>query len=162
MTGCRQLLLASALLILATASTVGNPLKTVSQADGRSATNELELLVKQVEAHMPTISDLTEADVVERLGRDVTSTLGIEHVDVVRATARQHRQFTDDPGAYVERVVEDVQQYFHDTFVDTTWPACPRHPNHPMWFGADWWLADGQPLARLGELALLRTPKSDS
>jgi hypothetical protein len=73
---------------------------------------------------MPAISDLDEAEVVERLGRDVISTLGPE-------------------------------QYFHDTFVDTTWPACPRHPNHPMWFGAGWWLADGRPLVRLGELGSL-------
>lgn len=104
---------------------------------------------------MPAISDLDEAEVVERLGRDVISTLGPEHLYVVRSTARQHRQFTHDPDWYVERVVEDVQQYFHDTFVDTTWPACPRHPNHPMWFGAGWWLADGRPLVRLGELGSL-------
>jgi hypothetical protein len=104
---------------------------------------------------MPPISDLTEADVVERLGRDVISTVGRKYLDVVRSTARHHRQFTDDPDWYVERVVEGVQQYFHDTFVDTTWPACPSHPNHPMWFGAGWWLADGRPLARLGELRAL-------
>jgi hypothetical protein len=31
--------------------------------------------------------------------------------------------------------VEDLQQYLHDTFVDTSWPPCPRHPHHPMWLG---------------------------
>jgi hypothetical protein len=32
--------------------------------------------------------------------------------------------------------VEDLQQFVHDTCVDTSWPACPRHPNHPMWLAA--------------------------
>ena len=31
--------------------------------------------------------------------------------------------------------VEDLQQYLHDSFVDTSWPPCPRHPNHPLWLG---------------------------
>jgi hypothetical protein len=31
--------------------------------------------------------------------------------------------------------VEDLQQRLHDTFVDTSWPPCPRHPNHPLWLG---------------------------
>ena len=26
-----------------------------------------------------------------------------------------------------------MQQRLHDTFVDTTWPACPLHPHHPLW-----------------------------
>lgn len=33
----------------------------------------------------------------------------------------------------VVKAVEDLQQYLHDTFVDTSWPPCPRHPNHPLW-----------------------------
>jgi hypothetical protein len=50
--------------------------------------------------------------------------------------------------------VNDVQQYFHDTFVDTTWPACPRHPRHPLWYRAgSWWcVQDGVAVASLGEL----------
>jgi hypothetical protein len=101
---------------------------------------------------MPAISDLDEADVVQRLGRDVIATVGTGHLDVVKAMARDQRQFTNDQERYVERVVEDVQQYLHDCFIDTAWPTCPQHPNHPLWFRAGWWLADGQPHARLGEL----------
>ena len=104
---------------------------------------------------MTTVSDLDEAEIVELLGRDVTSTLGTEHLDLVRSTARHHRQFTKDRDWYIESVVTDVQQYFHDCFIDTTWPACPVHPNHPMWFQAGWWLADGKPVARLGGLGAL-------
>jgi hypothetical protein len=35
--------------------------------------------------------------------------------------------------------VDDVQQSFHDMFVDTTWPRCPDHPNHPVWYWEGWW-----------------------
>ena len=35
-------------------------------------------------------------------------------------------------GVVVE-AVEALQQRLHDTFVDTSWPPCPRHPNHPLW-----------------------------
>jgi hypothetical protein len=35
----------------------------------------------------------------------------------------------------VVEAVEDLRQRLHDTFVDTTWPACPRHRQHPLWLG---------------------------
>jgi len=38
-------------------------------------------------------------------------------------------------GDLVVEAVEDLQQRLHDTFVDTTWPACPRHRQHPRWLG---------------------------
>ncbi len=40
--------------------------------------------------------------------------------------------FQNDPRRFVEKVVEDVQQRLQDEFIDTTWPACPRHSNHPL------------------------------
>ena len=100
---------------------------------------------------MASISDHDETELIERLGRDVIATLGPGHLDRIRSTARHHRRFTDDRDEYFERVVEDVQQYIHDCFIDTSWPACPVHPNHPMWFADGWWVADGNPLTRLGE-----------
>jgi hypothetical protein len=63
---------------------------------------------------MGRVSDRDEAEAVELLGRDVKATLGMPLVDLVRSTAHHHRQFTDDRDAYVERVVEDIQQYVHD------------------------------------------------
>ena len=104
---------------------------------------------------MGPVSDLDEAEVVDLLGSDVISTLGPDYLDLVRSTARHHRQFTDDRDWYIARVVEDVQQHIHDCFIDTAWPACPVHPYHPMWFRAGWWVADGQPVARLGGLSAL-------
>jgi hypothetical protein len=59
-------------------------------------------------------------------------------------------------------VVDHFQQDVHDDHWDTTWPACPRHPNHPLWYddGREAWYCsrDGEALARLGDLASLRSP----
>jgi hypothetical protein len=33
----------------------------------------------------------------------------------------------------IVEAVGDLQQRLHDTFVDTSWPSCVRHPHHPMW-----------------------------
>ena len=62
--------------------------------------------------------------------------------------------FTDDPADFERRVVDDVQQYLHDTFVDTSWPACPEHPHHPLWYSDGWWKCDhsGRRVAALGGL----------
>ena len=102
--------------------------------------------------NMGSVSDQDEAETVERLGRDVTATVGAGHLDQVRATARRVRQFEQERDAYIERVVGEVQQHLHCCFIDTAWPACPLHPNHPMGFRAGWWMAHGRPVARLGEL----------
>ena len=53
-----------------------------------------------------------------------------------------------------EKVVNDVQQYFHDTFKDSTWPPCPRHGKHPLWYrnGSWWCVEDGVAIAKLGDL----------
>jgi hypothetical protein len=101
------------------------------------------------------ITDADEARVADLVGRDVAATIGPGHLDMVMAEARHQRQFAEAVDAYIERVVEEVQQYIHDTRIDTTWPSCPNHPNHPMWFRDGWWCADGQPLARLGALSRL-------
>jgi hypothetical protein len=47
----------------------------------------------------------------------------------------RRREILDD---VIVEAVEDLQQRLHDTFVDTSWPPCLRHPHHPMW------LAEGQ------------------
>ena len=40
-------------------------------------------------------------------------------------------------GSYAIKLAEDVQQQLHDTFVHTTWPACPLHPQHPLWLDSE-------------------------
>jgi len=89
---------------------------------------------------------------VRLLADDVRATLGETHVPVVWSFAAGARELdTDDPSW---QFVDNVQQYFQDTFVDTTWPACPRHPNHPLDHADGFWLCprDKTTVARLGEL----------
>ena len=90
--------------------------------------------------------------VLPLLQRDVETTLGPEHRQLIADTAADVREL--DVEGEGDTLVEDVQQYFHDTQVDTTWPACPRHNGHPLWYrdGAWWCAQDGVAIARLGEL----------
>jgi hypothetical protein len=98
----------------------------------------------------PTSFDPT---LLVKLERDVGSTLGSHHRSVVGQTAEGLRDLDlDDPGA---KLVDDVQQRIHDLFIDTTWPHCPRHGRHPLWFrdGAWWCEQDAVRVAELGALA---------
>jgi hypothetical protein len=57
-------------------------------------------------------------------------------------------------------VAEAVQQALHDDRIDTTWPACPRHPHHPLCLTptlpASWACpATGEAFCGLGELSTL-------
>src|SRR5262249_12781138 len=65
---------------------------------------------------------LLRADVVATT-RDADPSL------VDRNAARIAQLDIADP---VQRLVDDVQQELHDTFVDIMWPACPRHRTHPL------------------------------
>jgi hypothetical protein len=55
----------------------------------------------------------------------------------------------------------DLQQYLHDAFVDTTWPSCPHHPNHPLGFSDGMWRCGkiATPFAPLGGLSVIKDPK---
>jgi hypothetical protein len=101
------------------------------------------------------VSAEDEDRVVSLLRADVEATIGPEHDEAIIESAARHRLHADDPALYAGKVVDDVQQYFHDGFVDTTWPACPHHPNHPLWFSDGWWRCERikEPLARLGTLS---------
>ena len=90
--------------------------------------------------------------VIQLLERDVMQTVGESYRSLVRDAAANVRDLDVADGA--AKVVEDVQQYLHDTSVDTTWPPCPRHLRHPLCYrdGAWWCERDGAALAPLGEL----------
>ena len=100
------------------------------------------------------VSDADEARVVRLVLQDLASTLGPGYEPVVKEVAARLRLFTDDAAAFEQRVVDDVQQYLHDTFADTTWPGCPDHPNHPLWYSETWWRCEqaGKAVAPLGGL----------
>jgi len=98
-------------------------------------------------------------DFAQRLLQDVGATLGTPYETIVPEIGRHVRECLEGADGYRQRVVEDVQQWVHDNFVDTTWPRCPRHGNHPLWFreGAWWCEQDSQAVARLGELGKITT-----
>lgn len=101
---------------------------------------------------------LSEAEcmpVIRLLATDVVATLGAEHEPLVMPNAENQREFAHDVDDFAQLLVDHVQQDVHDQFIDTTWPACPRHRRHPLWYrdGAWWCEADGAAIARLGELA---------
>jgi len=99
-----------------------------------------------------TVSDADQKRVTDLLLRDVVATIGAGHELEVEALAACMRGLEPDPTRYAERVVGEFQQQIHDEFIDTAWPRCPRHPNHPMWFHEGAWHADGRPIAPLGDL----------
>jgi len=117
--------------------------------------------------------------VVRLLARDVSLTLGDGFHEVVFSVAENTRSIAtglmergegDGHGIEAEeaysveevqryfgqKVVDDFQQYIHDMHIDTTWPACPRHPNHPLDYkhetGAWCCPRDGMVIFPLGEL----------
>jgi hypothetical protein len=102
-----------------------------------------------------------EARIVALLTHDVEATLGGGQNDVIRSEAAARREFFNDPHSidadwdgYMEKVAEEVQQYFHDCFIDITWPECPLHRRHPLWLHHGSWTCEQlhAPIARLGEL----------
>lgn len=92
--------------------------------------NELALVL---EARKPV------AQALSLLTADVEATLGWNHdqaQDLVTDEAAKvvdYLRQEDRNWPFTARVIENVQQRIHDEFIDATWPACPRHPTHPLW-----------------------------
>lgn len=85
--------------------------------------------------------------------RDVVATLGETHRATVVDRANEVRALDLDDAS--TKLVDDIQQYIHDSHVHTTWPQCPAHDNHPLWYSAGEWRCsqpDG-PRISLGSLA---------
>ena len=100
------------------------------------------------------IDERVLAGAVEPIARDLIATLGwdrtraeeqardaldnrmeiVPDVDWERLDLATRQETLKD---LVVQAAEDVQQLLHDTVVDTTWPACPRHRRHPLWLGED-------------------------
>ena len=92
------------------------------------------------------------------LEADVVATLGELYRPVVR-DAIEHL-YCSDPSAYEERIVDSVQEEILESWIDTTWPACPRHSRHPLVYqeGGWWCQQDRVVLCKLGELATIIPP----
>ncbi|MGB2716679.1 MAG: hypothetical protein WBC51_21025 [Vicinamibacterales bacterium] len=85
---------------------------------------------------------------------DVAATIGGDHMYEIVEAASRIRPFAHALSDYKQRVVDDVQQWFHDAFIDTSWPTCPYHPNHPLWLSDGWWRCEQSwtAVAKLGAL----------
>jgi len=101
------------------------------------------------------VTDAQAARVISLLLKDLQHTVAAGHEFVVKEAAARIRLYSREPTDFEQRVVDDVQQALHDMFVDTAWPACPEHPNHPLWYSDGWWRCDhsGKAVAPLGGLA---------
>lgn len=87
------------------------------------------------------------AQAVVLVSMDLSATLGLPS-QTAEALARREavaaaeimNEWDDDEVSwplFLARVVEETQQWLHDTFIDTTWPRCPEHGNHPLWLNDD-------------------------
>ena len=101
------------------------------------------------------LNDLMRA--ARLLGDDVAGTLGERHRKIVRFETSVVATIDGDDLA--DLLVEHVQQEVHHT-VNSTWPACPLHPKHPLWYqdGAWWCTQQRVRIAALGDLPI--TPPS--
>ena len=93
------------------------------------------------------------------LVRDIEVTLGQSGLQQALAVILNERALGNVREEYPEELVSSLQTYIHDMFIDTTWPTCPKHPSHPLWFGRDdsWWCTrDNERVAALGELSVGR------
>jgi hypothetical protein len=98
---------------------------------------------------------MQEQPAIAQLKHDVVATLGARFGERVEARARLLLPFSEWPGdTLATKLVGDVQQEIHDTFVDTAWPHCPSHPNHPLWYDNGAWRCNqtGDAVAALGDL----------
>lgn len=91
------------------------------------------------------------------IDQDLAATVGSEYSALALEDANRIRWFAVDASGFELQLIEDLQQRLHDEFVDTTWPACPIHRTHPLWYSDGWWRClDAGPVARLGELKGVR------
>ena len=73
---------------------------------------------------------------------DVAASVNTTDAEEVAQQAKRRAEILDildRSDSRGERLVEDVQQVIHDLHIDTVWPRCPLHGNHPMWLhGGEW------------------------
>jgi hypothetical protein len=65
------------------------------------------------------------AEVVEPIAADLVAGLGYTADEALRVVQLVAAGNYGDRG--VTYIAEAVQQWLHDTFLDTTWPPCPEH-----------------------------------
>ena len=102
--------------------------------------------------------------IVRLLRHDVGVTIGGDYESWIKSAAMAERELfdewrsapDDEEGTntvedFYVRVAERFQQELHDEFVDTSWPRCPDHANHPLWLHGTAWICEAE-FARIGNL----------
>jgi hypothetical protein len=99
------------------------------------------------------IPDVDTHRIPRLLADDILGTLGEQYLGLLRETVKAAYvlvteaithptigaapEFRDDQTAQADfdrKVIDEFQQRIHDERIDTAWPACPRHSNHPLAF----------------------------
>jgi hypothetical protein len=102
---------------------------------------------------VPTLGERARTEVLR---------LAANYKELARDWMRHGDSLSEAQRSFDRSVVDGLQQTAHDLFWDTTWPACPRHLRHPLWYdeGQQAWFCqqDGAVVAPLGGLAELHPP----
>lgn len=69
--------------------------------------------------------------VVALVTADLMASLGRPSADADRHARRDTRRMAHFDGDAM-RIAEEIRQWLHDTFPDTSRPACPDHHVHPL------------------------------
>lgn len=104
-------------------------------------------------------------DVIDLIAPDLVATLGWTVDQARQVVATVGTVYEQDPELVAFQVAEEVQQWLHDSFLDTSWPPCPSHRHHPLWLGEEppftWHCPrDATPVALLGQLGTVVSPPS--
>jgi len=113
------------------------------------------------------IVSLLLKDAVATLGERARSevlSLAANYEELARERMEAGDSLAEAQRSFDRSVVDGLQQTAHDLFWATTWPACPRHPHHPLWYDENrqTWHCQQDPsvVAPLGGLAGLRASAS--
>ena len=102
-------------------------------------------------------------DVIDLIAPDLVATLGWTVDQAKKVVATAGTVYEQVPELVAVQVAEEVQQWLHDSFLDTTWPSCPSHQNHPLWLAEEppftWYCPrDATAVASLGQLGTVVSP----
>jgi hypothetical protein len=102
---------------------------------------------------VPTLGERARAEVLR---------LAANYETLAREWLEGGQPLDDAQRSFDRAVIDGLQQAAHDLFWDTTWPACPLHRRHPLWYDEtrEAWRCAQDPavVAPLGSLADLRPP----
>ena len=98
---------------------------------------------------------------LQLLERDVVSTVGEKYRALVAENAANARHYYGRQ-ELIEWVAEQVQQDLMDWHVHTTWPPCPQHPSHPLWYSDGSWRCEQDHVQiPLGEISAHKSPATN-